>query len=469
MQRYRQDELVGAGGAGAVYKGFDLQLQRTVAIKRLRDPAGSVVVDAGRQGTPEALIQEAKTLSSLQHPNIVTVYDVALDEDGHPFVVMEFLSGQDLAQVVKRGTLTEPDFLVVAEQVLQALIVAHGRGILHRDIKPRNLMLEWLTDESFQVKLLDFGLAKLTHSPVEQSVDQGGAMLGSINYMTPEQFERKPIDARTDLYSLGATLYFALTGTQAYEGETGPEVMAAHLHHLVPSLSPLRPDLPTALCDWVERLMSRRPEDRPASAREALQLLHALRHPTGATAVPPQSPRALCVPVNVQYGASTNFSEEPERPNQGAGRIVTVILLVLLVLGGGVYLATRSPSPGSASVIAAEPAAAISPAQVAALDPLAIDSLEAWRGKVIQVKGLVRSCGESKSKKTRYLNFGQRSGDSLSIAFLVSQVGDAFPKGRLDGMVGKTIAVEGQLALVNQKDWLIFVEDERQISVENSP
>jgi hypothetical protein len=193
----------------------------------------------------------------------------------------------------------------------------------------------------------------------------------------------------------------------------------------------------------------------------------------------------LSVPVDVRYGASTNFSEEPDQSHPGTGRIVAGILGLILVLGGGAYLATRpgspavvpvsapSPSPAPAPVIAAAPPAETAPAapvpaQGAALDPLAIDSFEAWKGKVVQVRGIVRSCGESKSKKTRYLNFGQRSGDSLSIAFLVSQVGDVFTKGRLDEMVGKTIAVEGKLALVNQKDWLIFVEDESQISVESS-
>jgi len=275
-ERYRLDELIGKGGAGAVYKGFDTKLQRVVAIKKLLSRGGKDAqkADPGSQGSAESLWREAKTISGLHHPNIVTVFDIGVDRGRKPFVVMELINGENLNEVVSHAALTYEDFLNVATQALEGLNAAHASGVLHRDIKPSNFMLEWLPTGKYQVKLLDFGLAKITQTPSTQTVDQGGAVLGSINFMAPEQFERKPLDPRTDLYSLGAVFYFALTSEFPFRGESLSEIMRSHLHNLIVPLAQLRPDLPPWLCQWVHWLLKRQPENRPQSATDALHELN---------------------------------------------------------------------------------------------------------------------------------------------------------------------------------------------------
>ncbi len=271
--RYTIEGKIGQGGAGAVYKAEDTFLGRPVAIKKLHIAAkptkGNITSGTA---TRETLLREAATLSSIQHPNIVTLYDVGQDEDG-PFVVMEYLDGQSLEDVIETAPLPEREFLILARDVLSGLSAAHARSILHRDMKPSNIMLQWLPTGEPQFKILDFGLAKYTTKPAVQTMDASGGVMGSIHFMSPEQFERTPLDARTDLYSTGCVFFHALTGNYPFAGKTGPQVMMAHMRHDVGPLAELRPDLPPALVDWVLRLTSRLKDDRPSSALEALQSL----------------------------------------------------------------------------------------------------------------------------------------------------------------------------------------------------
>jgi serine/threonine-protein kinase len=464
-QRYREDELIGVGGAGAVYKGFDLQLQREVAIKRLRDLSGTGI-DGGDQATPEALLKEALTLCRLQHPNILTVYDAGLDHAGRPFVVMEYLRGEDLETVVRRGPLTAADFQVVAEHSLQALAAAHEEGILHRDIKPRNLMLVWISPDAFQVKLLDFGLAKFTGIPAEQTVDQGGAILGSIHYMAPEQFERRPLDAQTDLYSLGATFYFALTAAKPFDGPTGPEVMAAHLqHHLLP-LAGLRPDLPLPLIQWLEELLKRNPEERPSSARQALLRLQSLRSANpSAGPIPPNRTSGGGVKVPAAFPDLPLEESEGSRPPWAA--IMGGVVAVVVVGAGIIYSSTRTENPTGSPTTALAPPSASLPAGPAAteLSPFETDRFPASLGKIVVVEGTVVRVGESKSGKTRYLNFSERRGQAMAIAFRShGNTGPKYSLSQLADFNGKRIRITGTLEKLYD-DWLIFVDEESQLQV----
>lgn len=263
--RYEILERLGQGGVGAVYKAYDKHLDREVAIKRVLSDE-----EAEAEASPENLIQEAKTLSALQHPNIITVYDVSNDEKG-AFVVMELLDGETIEETIKRGALTFKDFDSLVEQSLEGLITAQAKGFVHRDIKPGNLMLIWHDSGKFQVKILDFGLAKFGRQPSVQTADQNEAILGSIYFMAPEQFERGELDGRTDLYAIGALYYYALTGRYAFDGETPAQVMATHLQHQYVPLERLRPDLPLWVSRWIDQLMSREIANRPLTAKEALK------------------------------------------------------------------------------------------------------------------------------------------------------------------------------------------------------
>lgn len=266
--RYEIRGKIGQGGLGAVYRGYDTRMSREVAIKRI-----SVTNDDPtlQEESTRQLIKEAGALASLQHPHIVTVYDVGSDEDG-PYVVMELISGKTLDELIERAPLTWPDFRELAVQTQEALIAAQELGLIHSDIKPSNLMLTWLPSGKFQMKIVDFGLATLTQSQSLEDLQEIEAVFGSIFFMAPEQFERVPLDARTDIYAMGCVYYQALTGTYPFRGETGHEVMISHLHHRVIPIQELRADIPLWACDWIMWMINRMPADRPESAREALQV-----------------------------------------------------------------------------------------------------------------------------------------------------------------------------------------------------
>ncbi|GAA5120132.1 hypothetical protein GCM10023212_13290 [Luteolibacter yonseiensis] len=267
-ERYEIRGKIGQGGLGAVYKGYDTRMNREVAIKRI-----SVTSDdpALQEESTRQLIKEAGALASLQHPHIVTIYDVGSDADG-PYVVMELINGKTLDELIERAPLTWPDFRELAIQTMEALIAAQELDLIHSDIKPSNLMLTWLPSGKFQMKIVDFGLATLTQSQTKEELEELEAVFGSIFFMAPEQFERVPIDARVDIYAMGCVYYQALTGTYPFRGETGNEVMVAHLHHTVIPLQDIRQGIPKWACDWIMWMINRMPDDRPASAREALQV-----------------------------------------------------------------------------------------------------------------------------------------------------------------------------------------------------
>jgi serine/threonine protein kinase len=264
--RYEIRGKIGQGGLGAVYRGYDTRMKREVAIKRISTGEGDIEEESTRQ-----LIKEASALASLQHPHIVTVYDVGSDEDG-PYVVMELISGKTLDELIEHAPLTWSDFRELALQTQEALIAAHELDLVHSDLKPSNLMLTWLPSGKFQLKIVDFGLATLAQSQSKEDLEAMEAVFGSIFFMPPEQFERSPLDARSDLYSMGCVYYQALTGAYPFNGNTGNEVMTAHLHHTVTPIQELRSDIPMWVCDWIMWQINRQPADRPESARNSLSV-----------------------------------------------------------------------------------------------------------------------------------------------------------------------------------------------------
>lgn len=293
--RYQVKGKIGQGGLGDVYLAHDSQLDRDVALKRVRPPEDSAVSAANLESD---LIREARTLSSLQHPNIVTIYDVGRDDSGS-FVVMELLKGETLDQVSDRGKLTVADFREVVLQVLEGMVAAQSLGLVHRDLKPGNLMVNWLASGKFQIKILDFGLARFSKSAVPQTQDQGDGIFGSIWFMAPEQFERRPLDARTDMYSLGCIFYKILTQRHPFDGTSPVDVMVSHLQHAVTPLQDLRSDVPRWMADWVMWLVSRNMDDRPNDARTALNffLAEASGLPPEPAPPPPPPPKAASVRI----------------------------------------------------------------------------------------------------------------------------------------------------------------------------
>jgi serine/threonine protein kinase len=264
QERYEIRRKLGQGGVGTVYEGYDRQLKRKVAIKRLAADDSN-----DSQGAVEELLRECHSLSALNSPNIVSLYDFGEDGDG-PFVVMELLEGETLEDLIVRAPFTEQDFLILAEQSLEGIVAAHAANLQHRDLKPENFMVTWLPSGRMQLKLLDFGLAKFSIEPSKQTITQGNSLFGSIHFMAPEQFEQLELDARTDLYALGAVFYYALTGQYPFDGDSVAVVMAGHLTGKYKDLREFRPDMHPGLCKWVMNLMSCRATDRPDSAQTAL-------------------------------------------------------------------------------------------------------------------------------------------------------------------------------------------------------
>jgi serine/threonine protein kinase len=348
-ERYEILSKIGQGGIGAVYRAQDRALRREVAIKRLL-PQGDKPEE--ERHTNEELVREASLLSKLQHPNIVTVYDAGIDDDG-VFIVMELIDGETLDDLIERGALTFEDFKSVAEQALEGLIAAQEIDMLHRDLKPSNVMISWLPSGRFELKLLDFGLAKVTQKPSTQTVQWGDAILGSIYFMAPEQFEREPLDGRTDLYSLGCLFYYALAGAYPFDGEHGAQVMAKKLEHQVAHLCSVRPDVPQPIGDWVMRLMARSRDDRPATAKQALdEFVESLaRSPAAPTlapvpipVIPPRysTPPGAITTSMVAAGPGLRTTTHHMAPPQGSNKKQTAVAAVatfsiLAAVAAGAY------------------------------------------------------------------------------------------------------------------------------------
>ena len=261
---YELAEPLGAGGMGEVYRARDARLGRDVAIKII--PA-ALAGDAGRLRRFE---QEARAAAALNHPNILAVYDVG-HQDGSPYIVSERLEGETLRERLGGGRLPVRKVIVYAQQIARGLAAAHDKGILHRDVKPENIFVT----RDGQVKILDFGLAKLTDhagSPkdVTRSINESetGTVLGTVGYMSPEQVRGKMADARSDLFSLGVTLYEMLSGQRAFHGETPADTMTAILSQEPPELTSTNRNVTPALERIVRHCLEKNPEERFQSARD---------------------------------------------------------------------------------------------------------------------------------------------------------------------------------------------------------
>jgi serine/threonine protein kinase len=297
--RYELEKLVGSGGMSNVFRAHDRLLERTVALKILHE---QYTRDADYV---ERFRREARAVAQLAHPNIVTVIDRG-EQDGRQFIVFEFVEGENLKELLAHGPLPVQEAVGLALQVARALSFAHERGLVHRDVKPQNVLL----NEDGQAKVTDFGIAR---SLDVHGVTQTGTVLGTSDYIAPEQARGQKVNPKTDIYSLGAVLYELLTGDVPFAGDNFVAVAMRHVNEPAPSALEHRPDCPLRLDLAIQRAMAKDPADRFESMDDFVIELEAClaevdgRSDEGATMiVPPARPRRRRAPrVRRAPGAAT--------------------------------------------------------------------------------------------------------------------------------------------------------------------
>ena len=272
IAQYRILSSLGAGGMGQVYLAADTRLDRQVAIKVLSEEL------AGESSAMERFLREAKLASSLSHPNITHIYEIG-ETGGVPYLVMEYVEGEPLSSRIARGAMAASEAAGIGAQVAEALDAAHAKSIVHRYIKPANIMI----GARGHVKVLDFGLAKLQSKPraseETQFLTREGVVVGTVNYMSPEQALGQEADPRSDIFSLGAVLYEMCTGRAPFGGNTVQETIGRLLQGAPEAMARFRYDVP----DWLDRIvrkcLQRSPDQRYQSAREVSIDLRAIEEP----------------------------------------------------------------------------------------------------------------------------------------------------------------------------------------------
>jgi hypothetical protein len=271
---YRIEALLGRGGMSVVYRAENARLGNKVALKLLAETL------ADDESFRERFVRESRTAATLNHPNIVTIYDAG-DWEGVLYIAMRWVEEDLKAHLRREGPLAPDHALAVAAQVGSALDAAHARGLLHRDVKPANILLESGEPGAPPIAYLaDFGLTK--HLESRSGITASGQFVGTIDYMSPEQIEGREVDSRTDIYSLGCVIFESLAGGTPFRRETEVAVLWAHMREEPPPLTEVRPDLPQELDHVLAKAMAKAPEERYGSCRE---LVGALRRALGAVAV----------------------------------------------------------------------------------------------------------------------------------------------------------------------------------------
>jgi eukaryotic-like serine/threonine-protein kinase len=279
--RYRLDAPIGRGGMASVWRAIDTKLDRAVAVKRLH---------ARLQDDPELeerFRREAQVVARLDHPHLVRLLDGGEEEDGSPYLVFELVEGEDLKEIVRtRGPLPPSQAARLCAQVARALAYAHQRGVVHRDIKSRNV----LVTRDGDAKLTDFGIARLMAAEPGTGLTTTGMMVGTSDYLAPEQAHGGPVDARADVYSLGVVLYECLTGRLPFQGDTFVAVAMQHVQEPMPDPRAVSPDVPPRLATAVLRSGQKDPERRFQRAEDLALVLEGAASADGGTAIMPALP-----------------------------------------------------------------------------------------------------------------------------------------------------------------------------------
>jgi serine/threonine protein kinase len=363
---FRIESVLGRGGMSVVYVAEQIRLGRKVALKVLTTEL------AWDEHFRERFVRESQIAAAIDHPNIIPIYDAGEDDD-LLYIAMRFVEGPDLKEVLKRGNLGVGRTIFLVEQVASALDAAHAHSLVHRDVKPGNILLEEATDHAY---LTDFGVAKQTTA---RGLTSTGHFLGTVEYAAPEQIEGGPVDARTDVYALGCVLYECLTSAPPFAHGTEHAVLHAHLVDPPPSVTRVRPELPHAFDGVIATALAKDPAERFASCGE---LVHAARHAaSGATrrvegARPPaatvastdqetRSAPALLSQSSDESAVSPEPSAPADRGSAHAFRLTPLKLVLLILLsvlvaasasGAIVYFLTRNDEPKTPVAAVAKPA-----------------------------------------------------------------------------------------------------------------
>ena len=294
LGKYHILEKVGEGAMGVVYRALDPVLNRTVAIKVMSDGL------AQDEGLRARFLREAQAAGSLQHPNVVTIYDFG-ETDGHLFIAMEFVQGADLEHLMRHNApLSLAAQIDIVVDVLNGLYYAHRRGIVHRDIKPANIRV----DEEGHGRIMDFGVARLATSDMTKS----GVMMGTPNYMAPEQISGGDVSAAVDIFSVGALLYELLTHVKPFQGDTMHNVLFKIVTDNPPDIREIKPDLPEALSEIVRKAIEKEPSHRYRTASEMANALTAVR----ATLGPARISKTLAQSVSARSEIDRSLRERRE-------------------------------------------------------------------------------------------------------------------------------------------------------------
>ncbi len=336
--RYEFLTVIGAGGAGVIYKAKQKPLGRPVAIKMIHSHLVNVTA-------LKRFLQEAKTISTMHHPNIISVHDFGVSEENQPYMVMDFVEGTTLSDFIKQDGALEPELAVkLAMQICDGLAHAHSHNVLHRDLKPNNVMLVPLAAGELHLRVLDFGLAKLfAEDEQADHLTKTGETVGTPAYMSPEQVMGKKLSPRSDIYSLGCLLYHCLTGFVPFGGATKMETMLKQLNDQAPPFSEYDVDVSERLEALVMQLLSKDPTGRPESMTQVKEKLKAL--------MTDNSSGQLSSMGKKEKKKSFNLSFDPKK-------VAIIAVPLLLVLGGGGffwYQSQKRPEPAPVAKVEAPP------------------------------------------------------------------------------------------------------------------
>ena len=312
IRKYKILREIGKGGMGIVYKALDTTDQKTVAVKVLP----TMLVD---RSTVERFSREAQAMARLKHPNLIEVYDYGMAEGQHYFA-MEFIEGESLKTLIKRkGTLSVNETLAIIAQAAEALAYTHGEGVIHRDIKSANIMV---TNDG-KVKVMDFGLVKI---PGVTQVTMEGSAVGTAEYMSPEQVSDEELDTRTDMYSLGVTMYEMLVGHTPFQAENLQAVLMKHKYETPPPISKERPDIPAAMEHIAMKAMAKEISRRYQKMQELLEDIYRIKGKSQAT-------QKINLPMTEKITPiKSDNKQKPQKNEIKKKKLVPAILGLIIVI-----------------------------------------------------------------------------------------------------------------------------------------
>ncbi len=313
--KYRVESVLGRGGMGNVYLATQTPLELKVVIKTLRSEF------TGDQAVAQRFYHEAKATSELRHPNCVSILDFG-ESEGQLFIAMEYLQGEDLAAVIDReGAVPPLRAIRIMKQVLEVAEAAHRKNIVHRDLKPENIMLQDLAIQKDFVKVLDFGIAKITDPLMgDKNMTGTGFVIGTPSYMAPEQAQGRPVDGRSDIYALGVILFELLAGRTPFISENSAELLAAHVMQEPPPLAELAPHIPANLAALIDQCLAKEPRKRPQTALEVRRALEVIeREIERGKEVKADPSLAMRATIMTGSGETSMEGAFPSCPRCGAG------------------------------------------------------------------------------------------------------------------------------------------------------